>query len=287
MSWGLLDDKLHSHPKAIEAGLEAMGAWTLSKSHCHDYETDGVVSRAAALRICGGPSVLKRVSAALVRVGLWEAVDGGWRFHDWLDWNESVENIRAAKSGLSQKRAEAGRRGAASRWGRQGTCPPRHEQDYGNGDGKRDGKTDVTETATVGQTDGPIPTPIPRPDRREKETRAGAGVREPRVLVPIEPDHPLTDELREVAEGIAMATGHQPDVELEWAHFLADCAKRGKATASIRDEWKSWLIVGAKMARDARGRARDREQSRGPRRAGPPLQPVPEDAEYIRNAEEA
>lgn len=48
MVWQRLDDRLHSHPKAAEAGLEAIGLWALSLSHVGDHRTDGHVSRAVA-----------------------------------------------------------------------------------------------------------------------------------------------------------------------------------------------------------------------------------------------
>lgn len=108
MTWFKVDDKLHDHRKARQAGLEALALWTLAGSWCADNLTDGFVPGDILTRW-----TKKSVSLAhrLVDVGLWdedtEQGEVGYRFHDWKKYQPTrseVEQIR-------DKRAAAGRAG--------------------------------------------------------------------------------------------------------------------------------------------------------------------------------
>lgn len=88
MTWARLDDQLHAHPKALAAGLEAMGLWTLALSWCRAYRTGGQVSP-EALRRLAGPKA-KRLAARLVDARLWKPAGDGWRFHDWAEHYEDA-----------------------------------------------------------------------------------------------------------------------------------------------------------------------------------------------------
>jgi hypothetical protein len=160
VSWVRLDDTLHSHPKVLDAGLEALGLWALALSHCGAYLTDGHVRRAAAMRLAGAPDVLERLASTLVRVGLWEVHPSGdgWQVHDFLAYNPSRAEVQSQRSDLSEKRAEAGRKGAASRWHRDGTA---NAKPHGNGVANADGK----DGNCHGPDHGPVPSrPDPDPD---------------------------------------------------------------------------------------------------------------------------
>lgn len=159
MSWFKVDDKFHGHPKAVEAAaqLAALGLWVLAGSYCSDYpETDGFVSLQVATRLAGGTNAAKRLGAVLVaakgssRVGLWVVAEGGWRFHDWGQYQPTAEDVAERLATLSAKRAEAGRKGAVARW----------QLPMAN-DGKRDGKTMAIAISENGKRMAPIPIPIP------------------------------------------------------------------------------------------------------------------------------
>lgn len=89
MPWAKVDDKLHGHPKAIEAGLEALGLWTLALSWVSSYLTDGFVPEGQIVRIGGSIEMADKLIAA----GLWERRDGGYQIHDYLEYNPSAEEI--------------------------------------------------------------------------------------------------------------------------------------------------------------------------------------------------
>lgn len=105
MTYGRIDDKLHSHPKVIALGthmLAAVGLGTLAQSWSNDALTDGFIPAAQVPRLAGrsvGPLV-----KALVTAGLWEVVEGGYHIHDWTDWNLTRSKVDA----LRTSRAEAG-----------------------------------------------------------------------------------------------------------------------------------------------------------------------------------
>ena len=110
MPWAKVDDKLHAHPKAEEAGCEAMGLYLFAMSHCAAYETDGHVRASFPASKAGkrGDLLAKR----LVDVGLWETNgDGGYIVHDWLVYNPS----RAETAAIAEKKRLAGKAGGESR----------------------------------------------------------------------------------------------------------------------------------------------------------------------------
>jgi hypothetical protein len=61
-----------------------------------------------------------RYAKTLVRAGLFDVVPGGYKVHDYLDYNESKVQALERKALLKQVRSEAGKAGAASRWQKDG-----------------------------------------------------------------------------------------------------------------------------------------------------------------------
>lgn len=89
MAWFAVDDRLHSHPKARAAGLEAIGLFTIAGTYCMDYLTDGHVPEWLVTSWPKGRALAKR----LVDVRLWETTDVGWRFASWAEYQRSLEDI--------------------------------------------------------------------------------------------------------------------------------------------------------------------------------------------------
>lgn len=54
-------------------------------------------------------------AAALVDAGLWVAVPGGWRFHDWHCLNPLRVEVETKREAERQRKAEARERAAAAR----------------------------------------------------------------------------------------------------------------------------------------------------------------------------
>lgn len=94
MPWFRNDDTLPFHWKVLIAGNSAMGLWVRAGAWASAYLTDGFLPGHVALAIGTAAEV-----EHLVAAGLWEPVDGGYRFHDWEDYNPSREETEAKRRG--------------------------------------------------------------------------------------------------------------------------------------------------------------------------------------------
>lgn len=106
MPWAKVDDKLHAHPKAAKAGLEALGLHLLAMSWVAGYQTDGFVPWDFVLQKADEALVER-----LVNAGMWEPVDDGFRIHDWLDYNPS----KAQAKRLAKAKQISGKHGGEAR----------------------------------------------------------------------------------------------------------------------------------------------------------------------------
>lgn len=93
MPWFKVDDTLAYHRKAMAAGNAAMGLWVRAGSYCAQQLTDGYVSH-EVLATLGTRSQ----AARLVSAGLWDAAPGGFRFHDWQDYQPTRAEVHEART---------------------------------------------------------------------------------------------------------------------------------------------------------------------------------------------
>ena len=91
MSWGKVDDNLWGHPKVLQVGNAAMGAWVRMLSWSARYLTDGAIPATAAMAVGSDSEIV-----ALVKAGLLENRPGGFQIHDYLDYNPSGAEVKAA-----------------------------------------------------------------------------------------------------------------------------------------------------------------------------------------------
>lgn len=110
MAWFKVDDGMHSHPKILDAGNEAIGLWARCGSYCSHYLTEGFVKRDVALLY--GDMALVDV---LVKVGLFEPVEGGWQMHDFLDYNPTKEKVLAEREAAAKRQRDARERAKQAR----------------------------------------------------------------------------------------------------------------------------------------------------------------------------
>lgn len=98
MTWFKVDDRLHSHPKALATSLAALGLWTVAGSWSSDHRTGGVVPDHVILLLGRGTNEL---ADELVAAGLWKRVRSGYRFHDWDTFNPTKQEAIAQADKLS------------------------------------------------------------------------------------------------------------------------------------------------------------------------------------------
>lgn len=110
MAWVRVDDNLHAHPKIQAAWRRdpgALGLHLLALSYSAAYLTDGAIDAVFVAAQMPAPARRDRAVDALVDAGLWEPNGAdGWQIHDYLDFNDSREEIqRRRRSEAARKRS--------------------------------------------------------------------------------------------------------------------------------------------------------------------------------------
>ena len=166
MSWLRIDDGFEDHPKVDALSDAAHRLWLRAACWCKkpsNEHTLGFVPR-AQLRLIGKRSgtqaQLEKLAQELVdataggifELGLWEPVEDGWRFHDWANYQPEADEER-----IKKKRSDAGRKGAAARWGAKSGA---NGKDDGTAHGKDDSKPMAPHRLPMAKN-APDPDPVP------------------------------------------------------------------------------------------------------------------------------
>ena len=115
MEWVKLYTTFHDHRKTVELDANAIAPWTLCLSWSGAQDTDGFIPRRIALRFLAD-ELGDEAAARLVRVGLWEAADGGYRMTNWDERQTTAadRNARRAQWRDRKVRQKAGQGAHAS-----------------------------------------------------------------------------------------------------------------------------------------------------------------------------
>jgi hypothetical protein len=227
MSWVKLDDGFAEHPKVIAAGPLAGWVHVCGLCYCNRNLTDGYVPRNVARRLAdfehigletgGVPGMVavgvdvdcEMLVEALVEVGMWEEVEGGYLIHDYLDYNPSKDDVLARREALSKARSEAGKKGALARWQTDG----KDGLDKGL-NGNRDSNEMAKASQVEWQNDGPDPSLTPPVSTTAEEvsskeartsSREDSELREDRGPLPFSNLEPAAE--LEISKLIALTTG--------------------------------------------------------------------------------
>jgi hypothetical protein len=111
MTWFKVDDSFHAHPKVLATDADALGLWVVAGAWSSSHLTDGFVPDHALPRLLPGSDDLAR---KLVTAGLWRKARGGYRFHDWNDFNPKREDVEGERKAARERmrKLRSGRKGA-------------------------------------------------------------------------------------------------------------------------------------------------------------------------------
>jgi hypothetical protein len=109
MTWARLDDRFPEHPKVVGLSDAAFRLHIKALCYVARNRTDGHLPNAVPRSLGGMP----RQVAELLSAAVWEKNGDAWIIHDYLDYNPS----RAELAEMAAKKAKAGAKGAARRWG--------------------------------------------------------------------------------------------------------------------------------------------------------------------------
>lgn len=94
MAWIRIDDQIADHPKFLKAGAVASWLWVSCLAYCQRYLTDGFIPEQILPRL-GTVRNAKALAERLVEVRLLERVEGGYRVHDYLEYNSSAQEVKS------------------------------------------------------------------------------------------------------------------------------------------------------------------------------------------------
>jgi hypothetical protein len=150
MGWVKLDDAFLDHPKFLEAGPLAGYLCIAAIAWSNRNLTDGFVPRAQVRRLVDFDGIALSVfdgelsgvvedadavelAERLCACKLWGEVEGGWRIHDYHEWQRTSEEIIAARDDARarQRRSRATRTESAARHSVADVSQPCHSPEEG------------------------------------------------------------------------------------------------------------------------------------------------------------
>ena len=109
MAYTNTDYSFWTNPKVRAAGKDAAFLYIAGNGFCNEYLTDGFISDTDIETVAFNAFLRnpKKAVEALMIAGLWDRVRGGYKIHDYLDYNKSKKEIEELRS----KKTAAGRKG--------------------------------------------------------------------------------------------------------------------------------------------------------------------------------
>ena len=176
MAWTRIDDKFLMNPKIQSAGVYGMALYLSGLIYCNTNLTDGYIAESLLPVLYGMAYQVngKKVVNALVELNLWERVEGGYRIHDFLEFNKSRTEIESANDT---------RRSNGLTGGRPKTNLNKTETITETTPGQVI-KSNLNETETITESEPISPYPYPYPNTNtQKDKTAAAALSEKSALV--------------------------------------------------------------------------------------------------------
>ncbi len=124
MPWFKVDDQFHAHPKVVGLGRDrssALALWVLAGSWASNYLTEGFIPTHMLAQFG-----TRKAADALVRVGLWTTVEGGWQYHDWAEQNPTREQVLEQRADNAERQQRYRDRTKAHARGDHSLCDARY-----------------------------------------------------------------------------------------------------------------------------------------------------------------
>lgn len=189
MPWVKLDDHFDEHPKIAAVGPLGLALWVVSIAYCNRNLTDGFIPRSVADRLVdwthpddeGRPWLLgitkskdsdatfspgcdvdsSLVIDTLLEGGIWHEVQGGYRIHDYSDYQPSKSDVLADRARSAERQKKSRERRSQGESQRDDSVS--HGEVTGN----------VTLLSPVRHT-GPVPVPNPVPKGSKSKSMNGS-----------------------------------------------------------------------------------------------------------------
>jgi|SRR5215471_385582 len=114
MGWVRLEDGIGEHPKLAAVDDHAFALYVCGLAYCNRNLTDGFIPTAVGLTLRHSGKT-KQAIVALETARLWQAVDGGWRVHDYLDYQPSKQQVELSRGKVRAVRQAAGHLGGLAK----------------------------------------------------------------------------------------------------------------------------------------------------------------------------
>jgi hypothetical protein len=111
MTWTRLDEDFPQHPKIVAAGEWAELIHIHALIYSNHYLTDGFIPTEAVPTLTRVRSHVEPSIKALVKLGVWVPVEGGYAIHDFLEYQPSKAEVLAKR----KQKASSGQAGGLAR----------------------------------------------------------------------------------------------------------------------------------------------------------------------------
>lgn len=112
MTWFKVDDSFSDHPKLLgvldaRGGANAIVLWIRAGSWSAKHLTEGFIPDHILRSLGGKPAQAELLCRHFppFKSGLWERVDGGYQFHDWLTYQPTKQDVTAQRERNREKQA--------------------------------------------------------------------------------------------------------------------------------------------------------------------------------------
>ncbi|MDR1264352.1 MAG: hypothetical protein LBK42_01995 [Propionibacteriaceae bacterium] len=237
--WVKLSDDFGDHEKVIGLSAFAIGVWTILASWCGRSLTDGHaparVVRAKALMLGADAEA---VTEELVTAGLWERTETGIVFHNWLDYNPSVEEQdEKRQSWRDKKRRQRGQDDCPT------DVPPVSPGDKrGTGEGQSGDSPECPPAVPPSRArpePEPEPEPVPEPGGFHSSSEI-ASSRTAGATPDTGPDERAARLCDRLADRIEANGSKRPNITRRWleaARLLLDADGKTEAQVNAAIDW--------------------------------------------------